>query len=308
MVLMSVVIPTLNRAKVLSRVLEALCQQTMQHNEYEIVVVDDGSTDGTKAGVEEVAKRESGRHTIKYVKQDPSKKGPASANNLGIRNASGRYILFMNDDVIADKELLREHARSHSLHSRVIVQGRVINTSSLDELGKKHNGYAGGYSDMSFGYFTTWNCSVEKALLEQAGMFDEDFRELCWEDVEFGYRLRRLGVKQIYNKAAFGYHFRHEFKVDNIGWVKHKSVNMGRNAVLYYRKHPTLDVKISTESFWLPMTMHSFMSFGVRMVGGPALTGLFKWLEKRGMARTLSFLVGLAGKYWYYSGVKDAMK
>ncbi len=327
----SAVIPTLNREKTLKRVIEALLAQTYPKDKYEIIIVDDGSTDGTAKMVEDIIRNCKGGFqtrlapTIIYIKQDPSKRGPAGANNLGIKTANGKYILFMNDDVIADKNLISEHMKSHEsivkaycppagragntpqqTPPRYIVQGRVINTSSLKDLGKKHEGYAGGYSDMSFGYFTTWNCSVEKALLVKAGLFDEDFRDLCWEDVEFGFRLRKLGVKQKYNKDAFGYHFRHVFNLDQIDGVKTKSVNMGKNAIMYYKKHPQIDVKISTESFWLPMAFQSMMKQIVRVVGKDRIIPYMKHLDKKKHHRLLSFLVGLAGKYWYLSGVKEA--
>ena len=316
----SVVIPTLNREKTLKRVLQALIDQEYPKDRYEIVVVDDGCTDRTEEMVGGMmGSCKIGFRTcpnITYVKQTPDKKGPAAANNLGIKTATGKYILFMNDDVIADKNLIAEHMKTHEEYSKggfqtrlndIIVQGRVINTSSLEDLGKKTEGYQGGYSDLSFGYFTTWNCSVAKELLEKAGLFDEDFRDLCWEDVEFGYRLRKLGVKQKYNKAAFGYHFRHEFSLKQLDRVRTKSVNMGRNAMIYYRKHPTFDVKISTESFWLPMLLRWKLSLIIRLIGKKRIMAYLEKLEKQKRYRLFAFLVGLSGKYWYWTGVRDSL-
>lgn len=315
----SVVIPTLNREKTLKRVLQALIDQEYPKDKYEIVVVDDGCTDRTGEMVGGMmGSCRIGFRTcpsLAYVKQSPGKRGPAGANNLGIKTAAGKYILFMNDDVIADKHLIAEHMKTHTDNvgngrdrSNIIVQGRVINTSSLEDLGKKTEGYQGGYSDLSFGYFTTWNCSISKELLEKAGLFDEDFKDLCWEDVEFAYRLRKLGVKQNYNKAAFGYHFRHEFSLKQLDWVRTKSINMGRNAMIYYRKHPKLDVKISTESFWLPMVLRSMLSAAIKLIGKKRIMVYLEKLEKQKRHRLFAFFVGLAGKYWYWTGVAQARK
>ncbi len=311
----SIVIPTLNRSKTLKRVIEALIDQTYPKDKYEIVIVDDGCTDDTAEMVRGVLQyARTINLSIVYIHQDASKRGPAGANNLGIKTAKGEYILMMNDDVIADRNLVKQHVETQNFASLrqnnpqskygIIVQGRVINTSSLEDLGKKHDGYSGGYSNLSFGYFTTWNCSLRKNTLIEAGLFDEDFRDLCWEDVEFGFRLRRLGVKQIDNKNAFGYHFRHVFNLDQIEWVRTKSINMGKNGMIYYRKHPILEVKISTESFWLPMAVHGFISIIVKKIGKQKIINYFKKLKAKKKDKLLAFLVGLAGKYWYWSGVK----
>jgi glycosyltransferase involved in cell wall biosynthesis len=309
----SVIIPTVNRLNILKKTLDALLNQSYPKENYEIIVVDDGSTDGTEDMVTDFCKGERPfAPTITYLRQSPNKKGPAAANNLGIKNAKGEYVLFLNDDVIADHHLIEEHMKYHVRTGRdrsqpgIIVQGRVINTSSLDDLGKKHEGYGGGYSDLSFGYFTTWNCSIKKQILIDAGLFDEDFVNLCWEDVEFGYRLRKMHIKQKYNKMAFGYHYRSEFSLKDLNWVKTKSINMGINAMIYYRKHPILEVKISTQSFWLPFAFHSLLSLIINFFGREKIRNYLFYLENKKRKRFLGFFVGLAGYYWYLCGVKKA--
>ncbi|MFA5104266.1 MAG: glycosyltransferase [Candidatus Margulisiibacteriota bacterium] len=325
----SVVIPTYNRKNILLRTIKSLFDQTYPKDKYEIIIVDDGSADGTMEAVEKIVRTENctgglpagkagfkTRPDVSYIKQSPSKKGPAAANNLGIKAAKGKYILLMNNDVIADPRLIEEHMKdhvnaSHAKHQQrtgkdIIVQGRVINTSSMEELGKKHKGYTGGYNNFSFGYFTTWNCSLSKEILLKAGLFDEDFRNLCWEDVELGFRLRKMGIKQKNNKNAFGYHFRHEFSMKDIGWVKDKSLKMGGNAMIYYKKHPVFEVKISTENFWLPMMMQSIFTFIINLIGKNRIYGLMNSLEQKKQYKLLAFMVGLAGKYWFWTGVKQS--
>jgi len=299
----SVVIPTVNREKILRRVIEGLIKQTYPAGRLEVVIVDDNSTDGTQDTMKELRQI---HNNIRYIKQLPGKKGPAAANNLGIRNAAGDFILFINDDVIPDIHMLEEHMKCHNKYKNIIVQGKVINTSSLDELGKRHDSYSGGYGKLSFGYFTTWNCSIKKELLIKAGMFDEDFINLCWEDVELGLRLRKLGIRQKYNKKAFGYHYRSEFSMKQLGRVREKSINMGKNAMIYYKKHPNLEVKISTQSFWLPYTLHGIIKFAIYIAGKERLIDWLNSLEKKGKKRLLGFFVGLSGWYWYITGVKAA--
>ena len=90
--------------------------------------------------------------------------------------------------------------------------------------------------------------------------------------------------------------------------VRDKSMKMGMNAMIYYRKHPCLEVKISTESFWLPMILRSIFTFFINVAGRKRIYALMSGLEKKGRHRLLAFMVGLAGKYWYWTGVKEAMK
>ncbi len=299
----SVVIPTVNREKILRRVIEGLIKQTYPADRFEVVIVDDNSTDGTQDTVKELRQI---HNNIRYIKQLPGKKGPAAANNLGIKNAAGDFIFFINDDVIPDMHMLEEHMKYHNKYQNITVQGKVINTSSLEELGKRHDGYSGGYGKLSFGYFTTWNCSIRKELLIKAGMFDEDFINLCWEDVELGLRLRKLGIRQKYNGKAFGYHYRSEFSMKQLGRVREKSINMGKNAMIYYKKHPNLEVKISTQSFWLPYTLHGIIKFAIYIAGKERLVDWLNSLEKKGRKRLLGFFIDLSGWYWYITGVKAA--
>lgn len=313
MINISVVIPTYNRKDIILRTINGLYKQTYPKEKFEIVIVDDGSTDDTDKAIADFS-REHPLPRMIYVKQDPGKKGPAAANNLGIKTATGTYILMINSDIFPDKRLIEEHmisqiaAQNPEPLQKIMVQGRVINTSSMEDFTKGHKGYSGGYSDISFGYFITWNLSIKKQYLMDGGLFDEDFRNLCWEDVEFGYRLRKLGIKQKYNKNAFGYHFRHEFFMKDIGWVKDKSLKMGGNAVLYYSKQPYFDVKISTETFWLPMMMQSIFTFFIKFIGKEKIYSFMNWLEKTKRYKLLAFFVGLAGKYWFWTGIKETKK
>ena len=105
----TVVIPTYNRKEILRKCLAALFDQTLPKDDYEIVIVDDGSTDGTGEMVKAVA--EDAPCGVRYFQQE--NRGPAAARNAGIRNAKGQIILFAGDDSIATPILLEEHADWH---------------------------------------------------------------------------------------------------------------------------------------------------------------------------------------------------
>ena len=88
--------------------LDALGRQSILASEFEVVIVDDGSTDGTKAAVGS-APRPFG---VRYLEQ--KHQGPGVARNRGIDEAVGEIVLFIGDDVIADERLLEEHLLAHA--------------------------------------------------------------------------------------------------------------------------------------------------------------------------------------------------
>ena len=92
----SVIIPTFNRWETLLQSLLALKKQTFDASTYEIIVVNDGSTDNAYAGMGRCD--EIGIPNLKHLNQ--KKNGPGSARNLGIRHAKGRILLFLGDDII----------------------------------------------------------------------------------------------------------------------------------------------------------------------------------------------------------------
>jgi GT2 family glycosyltransferase len=299
----SIIIPTYNRRDILKKCLECLLPQTYPADKFEVVIADDNSTDGTK----EMVQSFRAPFKIKFVLQDISKRGAAANNNLGIKNASGKYLLFMNNDIFVTPDFISQHMKYHEKYPGVIVQGPAYNTSDLNNPLQETKGYS-GYSNIQLGYFVTWNCSIEKELIVKAGMFDEAFRNISWEDIELGTRLRKLKIKQVFNPEAKAYHYRSPFSLADMEGIRKKSIAMGHNAVIYYRKHPRLDTMIATGS-WFGMRWINHMRGSVaHIIGKNLIMGLYKWLLAHKWQRTLAVLVGWSGKYWYMKGVEEALR
>jgi GT2 family glycosyltransferase len=230
----SVVIPTFNRLESLRQVLAALARQTIDPARFEVVVVSDGSSDGTNEYL-------AGPTPLPLVTACQANGGPASARNRGIELARGRLVLFIDDDVVASPTLVEEHVRTHGDSVDTVVIGPMLNSSDVDYtpwvvweqamLYKQYNAMDAGAYKPTFRQFYTGNASVPRDLLVRSGGFDLSLRRA--EDVELAYRLSLLGVTFVFNDAAAGHH-RAERSFDS--WLAAADV-YGHNDVTFWRDH-----------------------------------------------------------------------
>src|SRR5258708_7250786 len=113
----SVVTPTYNRRASLDRLLSGLRVQTFPADRFELVVVDDGSTDGTVPYLRSLDMPFSGRVF------EQAHAGPAEARNLGVAQARGRIVLFLDDDVLPVPSLIEDHVTTHGEATDLVVIG-----------------------------------------------------------------------------------------------------------------------------------------------------------------------------------------
>ncbi len=235
--LISVQLCTYNRRALLGRVLDALFHQDLAPDDYEIILVDDGSDDGT---YEEVLQRLAPTCALHLVRQ--SNAGLARGRNVGIERARGEIILFMDDDVLATPGLLSAHVRFHRAHPDSICRGVAINVESFDHLP------APNYSlhNYSGAYFWTTNVSIPLALVKDVGCFDERFREYGWEDLELGFRLRRRGVPSVLARDAVVYHHKPPLAPAQFPRVTRQARAQARTAVQFLDLHPHWRIALAT--------------------------------------------------------------
>jgi len=209
--LISVVIPTFNRAELLKASLESLANQSLAKHLYEIIVVDDGSDDDTAA----VCQAFSLRLRVKYFWIENS--GISAAKNLGVFASSGSILLFFDDDDIADNDLLRQHLESHNSYpdENVAILGyttwaRALPVTEVMNYVTNVGHFLFSYSNLKDGqeldytYFWGGRSSCKRSLLVKHGVFNQGFR-FGSEDIELGYRLTEFGLKVIYNPKAVQY-------------------------------------------------------------------------------------------------------
>jgi len=241
----SVVIPTYNRLEMLLRVLDALGVQE-DAPDFEVVVVNDGSTDAT-AGVVE-AEQGKARWRFPLTFRTQANGGPGRARNHGVTLARGRFVVFIGDDTVPERHFLAEHARVHQESGDGPLLAALGYTGwPASEPVSAFMDYINDYG-LQFGYkliedgavvpynfFYTSNISIDRQLLTDHP-FDTTFPSAAWEDIELAYRLDALGLKIRYNARAITRHF-HKMTVDSFA---RRQYTVGKSGAIFYRKHPEL--------------------------------------------------------------------
>ena len=207
---LSVVVATYNRCETLKETLACLAKQTLPADSYEVLVVDDDSTDGTRAMVEALAP--TLRFGLRYFWH--RNRGPGASQNRGIREAAADLILLMPDDVQPTPTMLAAHVEFHKRHpgENVAALGRVLQSPALPQTTFLRNWDPFKFKkltkEMDMPYWKFWACniSVRKSFLLKHGLFSELFGA-AHEDVELGYRLVRKGLRIVYTPEPLAYHY-----------------------------------------------------------------------------------------------------
>lgn len=230
----SVVIPTYNRWSRLESALGALAAQTVPREHVEIIVVSDGSTDGTDERLED------GRAPVPVTLVKQQNQGPAAARNAGVEAADGDIVVFIDDDVVADPECLASHLRAHrSSGPGTVVIGPLLTPEDFSMepwvrweqamLYKQYDAMARGDWAATARQFYTGNASLERSCFLASGGFDSSFRRA--EDVELAYRLEDSGMRFVFAFEARAFHYASR-SFDS--WLDNASA-YGTNDVVFWR-------------------------------------------------------------------------
>jgi GT2 family glycosyltransferase len=207
--LLSIVIPTFNRARLLPETIPALRSLRMAEGiSYEVIFVSNGSSDGTEALLEATVRQDPDK--FRYFRIAPTG-GPSAPRNAGIRAARGEILIILDDDVLPDQDLVLRYAEFHTKYpephhaaiGEVYVPARLLedpmsrfHTFPYDEIRTLDR--------LCYLHFWTCSVSVKRAFMIEAGMFDERF--LYYEDMLCGHRLERNGMHLHFWPAARGQH------------------------------------------------------------------------------------------------------
>ncbi len=242
----SVIIPTYNRMDVLPEVLDALEAQEGAPP-FEVVVIDDGSSDGTG---EWLRQRTAGARSpgvpIRVLTQP--NQGPAAARNRGVREAAGERVAFLGDDTVPSAGWLAAHAEAHRQYSEAPLLAVIGYTGWHPRLRQNpflryinDHGLQFGYAlidepeDVPFNFFYTSNLSLPRSAL-LAEPFDLSFPYAAWEDIELSYRLKKRDMRLVYRAAA---RVAHDHPTDLERFMERQE-KAGYSAVVFYLLHREL--------------------------------------------------------------------
>jgi len=234
----SVVIATRNRAGLLRGCLERLSIQSAE-NRFEVVVVDNGSTDDTPAVVEAAAAR--GLAIRRIHVPEPNR---GRARNAGIAASTGSTVLFCDDDTLPPRGWVDAHLRARADEPRAVVSGPIINVEGDGDLPPA------APKNFSRAFLCTCNASVARVDLEAVGGFDERYDLYGWEDTDLGVRLRERGARRVWAWDAYIYHVKPAAAQPFEARVA-LAAEKGAMAARFIRKSPTLAVRLATGAYSL---------------------------------------------------------
>jgi len=274
----SVVIPTYNRKLILKKCLLALENQLLNERitSYEIIVVDDGSTDGTTTWIAE--NKEKLPHVILY---EQNHGGPALARNLGVLKSKNEIIIFIDSDLVVVNNFLINHVDKLLNHwgkfnKNCFTYGSVINTSNFENPEEENH----KITDISFAYFATGNVAISRELLLKVGLFDSSFSLYGWEDLELGERLKQSGTKLIKCPEAKGFHWHPPFQCEQINSLVKKESERAKMALIFFKKHPNLRVRFIIQLTFLHRVLWNLLCLG-GVINVRTITPLLKYLVRR---------------------------
>lgn len=249
---LSIIIPTYNRADILKECLKRLEDQDFMKNEFEVIVVDDGSTDNTKEIVEKAQKKYSIEINYLYQKNQ----GQGIARNYALRYAKGKIVAFIGDDILVLPDFVKQHLNFHRkykneneavlgfvgwdprLEVTPFMEWLTNGSSVLGKFGGHQFAYEKlqGKKRADYNFFYTSNISLKRSLLKKHP-FDSRFSSYGWEDIELGYRLtKKENLILYYNPMAVGYHMH---PMDESSLEK-RMYQIGKSAHLFHKKYPEL--------------------------------------------------------------------
>jgi GT2 family glycosyltransferase len=206
----SVIVPNYNRSDTVEQMLLALAEQTEPPETFEVILVDDGSTDGSAS----IIKNVSVPYTLRLSRQQ--NRGAAAARNHGAKLARADLLVFLDSDMIATPGLLAQYLAASASHRQAVIIGRqhpwreafrspfdrITRLEKFRDLGTKR-------IDVVFYHVVSSNMAIRRQHFESLGGFDKSLgigvQPAC-EDTDLGYRATKEGLDLVYWPEALAYH------------------------------------------------------------------------------------------------------
>jgi len=301
---LSVIIPTHNNAKILPICLERIFRQTMPKADYEVLMINDASSDETNRVIEELKGDYQDRNfkTFNFFEN----KGPAAARDLGILESRTPLLVFIQDDILVEPTFLEKHFQFHLDHPRkelVLIGKTIFNpeaglTPFMKWLEDGHqfkfpkNENLVEITGKSYLNFYTPNLSLKREFVIETEGFDESLYVsggIVYEDTELGYRLYKLGMRLYYDPIIKVLH--HHYKsLESVCRLRFLS---GQTARILYGKHPEL-ASVFKDKIKTRVTGLIINDLTIKLLGP-----LAEFCEKR---LRIGLLFWLVCRYYYNQG------
>lgn len=270
-----VVIPTFNKADKLRPLLAALTAQTLDRNRFEVIVVDDCSTDGTAEILEQMIADLPIR--IRIARTAHNTGGPSGPRNIGWRSSQAAIVAFLDDDCLPEPEWLEAGVdRMQANLDWGVMQGRTTAPPDVD-VKRLTRWQVARIVDGPGPLFEAANIFYRREALERVGGFDEDIP--TWgEDIDLGWRVLEAGWQRGFSENATVAH-----EVADRGWRYHLEFGwLDQRLIELAARHP----QFRREAFWRPWAMSRHDAEFALALAGLALAR--RW--KPGAALILPYL------------------
>lgn len=280
----SVVIPTYNRVSLLRAALDALSVQTWPAEKFEVIVVDDGSSDQTAA-----VHDEDFQFRIRYLRQENS--GDAAARNLGARKSQADILAFLDDDVLVEPDYLSEIVRVLRSSNNLIVVGNENSANSIGvtrfQILHYQSNARSDVGNISFVELCSNSMSLKRmdyftiGMMSGLGIAGSDM----WCDVDFAYRASKKGFTVHRVKDA---RYRHEDRIsESLRSYRERTREASSRAAALFQNHPDLSAHLPMFRDKLPIDWSQdpaplmARKLTRKVLSSPKLLSVMEWLLEK---------------------------
>src|SRR5688572_28737584 len=287
-------------------------RQTVSRDIYEVLVVNNNSSDRTQTVLEQKADLYPNLRAFLQTKP-----GAAATRNVGIREAKGDFVLFIDDDILAEPDLVESHLRYHQENAGSSIVGTVISPweKSNDPFLRylRDKGIFNPYSiacnkPLDFSYYHTGNASTSRKALNEVGGFNEEFFVYGMEDIELGYRLEQQGSRMTHGPAATA---RHEYFPTYQQFVE-RCQQAGYSLGKLIDLHPELRKRFKENGKRTHVLKRLHVGYRMLLsVCDPVFEGLIGWEMRRGTGkvnRALDQHYYWAIRYHFFLGAREYVR
>lgn len=236
----SVIVPTFQRRDTVVRTVSAL--ELQSERDFEVVVVIDGSDDGSAAALRGL----DVSFSLRVIEKE--NQGAAAARNAGVDASGGELVAFLDDDMRADPTMLAEHDRSHRAGADMVMGDMPLDPASPRNLlswgvgswaASRCERLSAPGAEIRLDDLLTGQMSISRDAYLAVGGLDPTFTRdglFGGEDLDFGHRVLAAGYEVVFNPAAVSYQY---YDVDPAKYL-HRARETGRSDRELVAKHPEL--------------------------------------------------------------------